>query len=417
MAAIHQEFNLSRNLNAVENIFLGRELANRFGLLRRREMRRRVIAEFDRIKVKVNPDVPVAELPVADRQMVEIAKATMANSEILIMDEPSTLLNREETERLFAIMREYRRRGNSVIYISHKLAEVREICDEIAVMRDGALVDYVADVSAVDESELARKMVGRELNRLFPEKLPPPEGAPVLAARGLCSGKPVRGVDFELRGGEILGVAGLTGSGKDVLAEAIAGLRRIDSGELLLFGRPLRPRSPRAALEAGISYLSDDRQESGLLLDFPVEGNVTLASLSGYVRHGLLAFSKIRASALGYIRDFSIKCSGPRARTGDLSGGNQQKVAIAKGLDSRPKVFIFNEPTRGVDVAARREIYDFIHGLAASGVACLMICSDLEELLGMCRRVLVMREGRVAGIVENESLNEENIIYLATGVK
>ncbi|MGE4301334.1 MAG: sugar ABC transporter ATP-binding protein [Victivallaceae bacterium] len=417
VAAIHQEFNLSRDLSAVENIFLGRELCNRFGLLRRREMRRLTTAEFERISVSVNPDVPVAELTVSDRQMVEIAKATIVNSEILIMDEPSTLLNREETGRLFGIMREFRKRGNSVIYISHKLSEVREICDEIAVLRDGTLVDYIPDAKTVDESALARKMVGRELNRLFPEKLPPPEGPARLAARELCSGKLVRGVSFELHKGEILGVAGLTGSGKDALAETIAGLRRIDSGEILLAGRRLHLRSPRAALEAGISYLSDDRQESGLLLDFPVEANVTLASLSGYVRHGFLAFAKIRASALEYVRRFSIKCAGPRAPVADLSGGNQQKVAIAKGLDSRPEVFIFNEPTRGVDVAARREIYDFIRGLAASGVACLMVCSDLEELLGMCRRVMVMREGRLAGIVENESLSEENIIYLATGVE
>ncbi len=415
-AAIHQEFNLVRDLRVWENIFLGRELRGRGGLLNRKKMRELAAAELNRLGVAVDPDEKVADLSISERQMVEIAKATIVDSAILIMDEPSTLLSAGETERLFAIMRDFRKSGRSVIYISHKLGEVLEICDKVAVLRDGVLVD-VSPSGALTPVELAGKMVGRELTRLFPEKLPPPEGSPVLEAAGVSSGHAVRDVSFEIRRGEILGVAGLAGAGRSELAETICGLRKMTGGAVRLFGRTVKIHSAADAAAHGIAFLTEDRQETGILGDFPVAENVTLSSLRRYLNCGFIRRGRENAAAEEYIGRFGIKCRGPADRLRNLSGGNQQKVAIAKNLDNQPHVFIFDEPTRGVDVAARRDIYDFIHDLAASGVACLMICSDLEELLGMCARVMVMREGKVAGFLAGDKLNEREIIYLATGVE
>ena len=415
-AAIHQEFNLVRDLSAAENIFLGREKRNRFGLLDRKTMRELAKKEFARMGVDVDPDAKVADLTISQRQMTEIAKATSADARILIMDEPSTLLNREETEKLFAIMRDYKKQGNCVIYISHKLEEVREICDDVAVLRDGVLVDIVP-ASQTDPAEMAAKMVGRELTRLFPEKLPVPTAPPLLQVEHLTSGNRVKDVSFAIAPGEILGVAGLAGSGRSELADTIFAIRRKDSGRILLDGKEVHFRTPGDALRHGIGYLTEDRQESGILRDFHVAENVTLSSLGSYTRCGLLQNARIRKQAEEYRSRFKIKCETIETPLKNLSGGNQQKVALAKGLDTNPRVFIFDEPTRGVDVSARRDIYDFIHDLAASGMACLMICSDLEELLGMCRKVMVMREGKVAGFAEGDDLSEETLIYLAAGVK
>lgn len=415
-AAIHQEFNLVRDLTAAENIFLGREKRNRFGFLNRSLMRELAEKEFARMGVDVDPDAKVAELTISERQMTEIAKATAVHAKILIMDEPSTLLNREETEKLFAIIREYKAQGNSVIYISHKLDEVQEICDEIAILRDGVLVDILPSAET-NPLEMAGKMVGRELTKLFPDKLPEPSGEPVLQVEHLSSGIMVRDVSFTIAPGEILGVAGLAGSGRSELADTIFAIRRKDSGKIILNGKELHLHSPHEALKHGIGYLTEDRQESGILTDFDISENISLASLSRYAPSGWIHRAPISQTAQQYVREFKIKCTGIDSPLKNLSGGNQQKVALAKGLDTRPKVFIFDEPTRGVDVSARRDIYDFIHDLAASGMACLMICSDLEELLGMCRRVMVMRSGSIAGFAEGEALSEKNLIYLATGVK
>ncbi|MDD4816776.1 MAG: sugar ABC transporter ATP-binding protein [Victivallaceae bacterium] len=416
VAAIHQEFNLVRDLRVYENIFLGRELRGRCGLLRRSRMRRLAAVELEKLGAAVDPDAKLTDLSISERQMVEIAKATIVDSAVLIMDEPSTLLNAEETGRLFAVMRGFRDAGGAVIYISHKLGEVLAVCDRVAVLRDGVLVD-VSPSGALTPVELAGKMVGRELTCLFPAKLPPAEGEWVMKAEDVRAGAAVRGVSFELRRGGILGIAGLAGSGRSELAETICGIRRMTGGTLRLFGRAVKITSASDAAAHGIAFLTEDRQESGILGDFTVAENVTLSSLRRYLSCGFIRFGRENAAAADYIGKFGVKCRGTGDLLRNLSGGNQQKVAIAKNLDNRPHVFIFDEPTRGVDVAARRDIYDFIHDLAASGVACLMICSDLEELLGMCGRVMVMREGRTAGFLSGGELNEQEIIYLATGVE
>ena len=411
---IPQEFNLVEHLTVTENIFLGRE-RSRFGLLDRAAMRREAARRLARLHADIDPDTPVAELPPSGKQMVEFAKALDESYRLLLMDEPTTILNAEETQRLFAIMREFKASGGSIIYISHKLAEVKEICDEIAVLRDGTLVS-VSPASELDPPEMARRMVGRELSRMFPDPPSNPPGTPALEVEHLSSGRAVRDVSFVLRHGEILGVTGLAGAGRTEMAEALMALRRIDGGTVKVNGRAVRFRRPAEAVAAGLSYLPEDRQGSGILPGFTIGENITLVSLARYCR-GLLRPAEIRRAAEAYVKEFRIKPARPDALLCELSGGNQQKVAMAKGLDTRPEIFIFDEPTRGVDIAARRDIYEFIRNLANGGVACLLISSDMEEILGMCGRVMVMRAGAVAGFRSGEELTQEELMYLAIGVE
>ncbi len=417
IAGIPQEFNLVDDLSVAENIFLGAE-PRRFGLLDRARMHRESRERLERLGVELDPGRLVGELSPSGKQMVEIARAFTPECRVVIMDEPTTILNRAETERLFAVMREFRARGNSILFVSHKLAEVKEICDSIAILRDGSLVDC-GRAEEFTPLQLAEKMVGRELRRMFPPlpELPavPPET--LLEVENLCSGDRVRNVGFSLAAGEILGVAGLAGAGRTELAETLYGLRKAESGTVRLKGKAVCFRHPDQAVRAGLSYLSEDRQGSGVLPDFPVYENITLSSLGRYTVAGVYRRSRALAAARGYAERFRIRPADPELPMRSLSGGNQQKAAIARGLDTGPELFLFDEPTRGVDIAARCDIYGFIRSLADRGVGCLLISSDLEELLGMCRRVLVMRAGSVAGILSGAEVTERNIMYLATGVK
>ena len=414
VAAIHQEFNLAPDLTAAENIFLGREVRTA-GLLRTREMNRQAQELFEALGVNISPRALTSSLTVAEKQMVEIAKAVGTQAGVLIMDEPTTVLNKEETERLFNLVRRLTAQGTAVIYISHKLDEVLELCDRVLVLRDGEMRGTF-DSAELTPRTLAEKMVGRELNRLFPEKLTTAAGGIKLEAENICA-RGVNGITFQLQAGEILGVAGLNGAGRSELAEALFGLRKISSGTLKVNGKKCIFRSAQDAINSGMAFLTEDRQGSGLLLDFPIDLNMTLASHSTYARGGFLKFDIIRQKALQYIRSFSLKCTSPAQKVRDLSGGNQQKAAIAKCLDTAPQIFIFDEPTRGVDVGARREIYDFVHDLAARGCACLLISSDLEELLGLSNRIMVIRNGGMAGILSGDELTEQHIIRKATGVE
>ena len=416
ISTVPQEFNLIGELSVCENLFLGREPRTRFGLLDRSRMRaeaRRLLAE---LRADLDPDRRVETLNVAEKQFVEIARALSQNCRLLIMDEPTTVLNNPETELLFDIMRKLRATGVSIIFVSHKLREVKSICDEVAVLRDGRIVGRDA-TAKLEPDAMARMMVGRELSRKFPPRKAPPENAPVLLALEHVSVAGVlEDISFELHRGEILGVAGLGGSGRSEMAETIYGLRRMTGGRMILDGREVRFRSAPQAVAAGVALLAEDRQGAGVLLDFPLEENITLTSLPRYGRWFIDRKAE-RERAEFYRERFSIRAADTRTPVRSLSGGNQQKVAIAKGLDPSPKLFIFDEPTRGVDVGARSEVYHFIRHLADEGVSCLLISSDLEEIIGMCRRALVMRGGRLAGIVEEDAVNEEEIMYLATGVK
>ena len=412
---IPQELNLVADLNVAENVFLGNELRRRGGLLDRRAMVARTAELLASLEVQVDPEEKIAALSVAQKQMVEIAKALAFDARLLVMDEPTTVLTRREIGLLFARMRALQARGVTLIYISHKLREVKEICDRVMVLRDGRLI-CLEEVAALEIDEMVRRMVGRELSQVFPPRRPG-EAAVALRVEGLTVPGAIEDVSFELRRGEILGLAGLGGSGRTEVAEAIIGVRRTTRGRIEVEGRPVAIRGPHDAVRAGISYLSEDRQGSGILVSQELVKNVSLVSLARYLRAFLVERRRERTQAQHYVQLFSIRTPGLDERLEFLSGGNQQKVSLAKSIDTEPRILIADEPTRGIDVAAKRDIYRLLHELAARGVACLFISSELEELIGMCSRVLVMREGRVAGQVEGAAVTEEEIMSFAAGVK
>lgn len=410
-----QEFNLIATLSVCENVFLGNERRKWGGaVVDRTAMRARTAALLRELQTPVDPDACLADLGVAEKQMVEIAKALVHESKLLIMDEPTTVLTQAEVAVLFALMRQLRGRGVSIIYISHKLHEVKAICDRVMVLRDGHLVG-LEPTAALDEAEMARRMVGRELSQVYPAK-PEPGTAVALKVEGLRDVPLLRDISFELRQGEILGLAGLVGAGRTELAEALIGIRPRSGGRVWVGDREVSIRCAGDAVRHGITYLPEDRQGAGILTSFDVTSNVTLSSLSRYTR----IFIRRRqedAAAAGYVERFRIKAQSLTTRLEFLSGGNQQKVSLAKALDPQPRILIVDEPTRGIDINARSDIYGFICGLAQSGLACIVISSEMEELIGLCHRVLVLRGGRITGELTGEHVNEHEIIYHATGVK
>ncbi len=413
-----QEFALIPTLTAADNIFLGRELS-RMGLLRKKEMQTRTEELFRLLNFPIDPNRLASTLSVAEKQMMEIAKALLYKANLLILDEPTTVLSREEVQTLFALLKKLKEQGTSIIFVSHKLDEMIALCDDVVVLRDGVLICR-EKTSELKPYDIACKMVGRNLSQVFPEKVQPAADAPIrFSAEHIVSADgTVKDVSFSIRRGEILGLAGLAGAGRTELAETICNLRRRASGTVTIDGQEADTGTPRKSLRAGISYLSEDRQGTALLTGETVTENTTLASLlSKYCRWGFVQKWKQRMTARDYIEKFRIRCDSENSRISSLSGGNQQKVALARGLDCEPRVFIFDEPTRGVDVGARCEIYDFIHKMASSGVSCLLISSDLQEIIGNCTRVIVMHEGRLSGEVTGEQINEEEIICYATGVK
>ena len=420
IAMIPQEFNLIDPLRVYENIFLGREL-RRAGILDRNRMIEEARRLFAALVTDVPPDSLVGDLSVAQKQMVEIAKAMSQESRVLILDEPTTVLSRAEIDALFAIMRDFAAKGGAVFFVSHKLAEVREICDRVLVLRDGDFIS-LDPVAALDEHEMARRMVGRELSETFPPKATvgqaDGDGSEplVLAVRGLTVPGCIEDVSFTLQRGEILGIAGLMGAGRTELGETLMGLRKPQSGIVEVEGKPVHIQSPRNAMDAGIAYLSEDRQGRGLLLQYDTVVNITLASLQQYAQF-FIQGRKAQERARYYVNSFNIRIPSLSDDLSHLSGGNQQKVYLAKWLDTTPHILILDKPTRGVDVGARHEIYGFIHELVANGLACILISSELEEILGLSNRVIVMRGGRIAGELGEDELSEQEIMYYATGLK
>lgn len=414
---IHQELNLVDDLSVAENILLGREI-RRFGVIDRRAMVRRAEELLTEIGADIDPRRRVGDLPVAQQQLVEIAKALSQEARVLILDEPTAVLSERETTLLFKLVRRLRARGVAILYISHLLGEVRDLCDRIVVLRDGRVVAETTPEES-DPGRLASLMVGRELTDVYPARRPPKDRQPRLEVRDLTVPGHAEGVDFEVAAGEILGIAGLVGSGRTEVAEAIVGLRRITRGELRLFGVPTRFRSPRQALREGVAYVSEDRKGRGILVDLPCVDNVTLANLEHYGRV-LPNRRRERRSTREWIEKLDVRCPDAEAAIRTLSGGNQQKFAVASRLDARPTVLLLDEPTRGVDVGAKRELYHLISSLAADGLSCVVISSELPELIGLCHRIAVMRQGRVAGTVnvedEDAASLESSIMRLAAGV-
>ncbi len=413
ISLIPQEFNLVEHLNVYENVFLGAELRRKNGLLDRKEMIRRTASLLADLDAAVDPEASIMGLSVAKKQMVEIAKAIKSDSRLLIMDEPSTVLMGHEIEILFGIMRQLKAKGTTIVYISHKLQEVKTICDRVMVLRDGQFI-CLEETGQLATDEIARRMVGRDLNQIFPAKQAVGEET-LLALEGISVPGVLQDINFTLKKGEILGFAGLIGAGRTEVAETILGIRKISAGRILVDGRPIHIRQPQDAVKAGISYVSEDRQGSGILTSFPLDRNVTLVSLKNYCKP-FINRRKEREKTEFYVGRFAIKTSSLDKILEQLSGGNQQKVSLAKSLDTEPRILIIDEPTRGIDIKAKGDIYAFIRELASQGLAVIFISSEMEELIGMCSRILVMKDGRIAGELAEAQISEEAIIGLATGV-
>jgi ribose transport system ATP-binding protein len=409
---IHQEFNLADDLTVVQNIFLGRELMRGFRL-DHAAMRREALQVLQQVGLDIDPDTRTRELIVAEKQLVEIAKALSRQARLLVMDEPTATLTPTEIERLFALIRRLREQGVAVVYISHKLDEVERITDEIVVMRDGRFVAR-APTASVTRQEMANLMVGRELSDMFPAKVPAPDGPPLLEVRDLSVPGWAAGVSFDLRAGEILGFAGLVGSGRTELFEGLLGLRPTSGGEIRMGGLPVRFASPRQAAQHGLTYLSEDRKGRGLHVRLPLLDNLTLMDLDRHARPWLDHGSERRALQQA-VAEFGIRCNDLDANASSLSGGNQQKLAIAKVLQPGPRVVVLDEPTRGVDVGAKRDIYFLIRRLADEGRGIVVISSEMVELIGLCHRVVVMRAGRAQATLGADRLTEEELIAHATG--
>jgi ribose transport system ATP-binding protein len=409
---IHQEFNLADDLTVAQNIFLGHERV-RGWRLDNAAMRREATRVLQQVGLDIDPDTRARELIVAEKQLVEIAKALSRQARLLVMDEPTATLTPTEIERLFALIRRLREQGVAIVYISHKLDEVERITDEIVVMRDGRFVAR-APTAEVSRQQMANLMVGRELSDMFPAKTPAPDGPPLLEVKALSVPGWAQDVSFDLRAGEILGFAGLVGSGRTELFEGLLGLRPSRGGEVRIGGAPVRFSSPKQAAQRCLTYLSEDRKGRGLHMRLPLADNLTLMDLDRHARPWLDHRSERRALEQA-VAEFGIRCNDLGAPAASLSGGNQQKLAIAKVLQPGPRVVVLDEPTRGVDVGAKRDIYFLIRRLADEGRGIVVVSSELVELIGLCHRVVVMRAGRVQATLGAGQLTEERLIAHVTG--
>ena len=411
VAVIYQEFNLVPGLTAVENIFLGQELS-RAGFVERKRERDRAAALFKRLGVEIDLDAPCRRLTTAQQQLVEIAKALAFDARIIVMDEPSAALTSHEVGRLFEIIRDLKRQGIGVIYISHRLDEIFTIADRVTVLRDGANVGDRA-IAQLDRQQMIELMVGRELKDEFPKRTAT-IGEPRLEVCGLRRGRTVRDVSFCVRRGEIVALTGLIGAGRTETVRLIFGADRREAGEVRLDGRLLALRTPREAIAAGIGLLTEDRKLQGLVLGHSVRENFGLPNLSWLSSGGFVQRRREREEFARYVDTLKIKVPHQEQRAGNLSGGNQQKVVLAKWLARNCDVLIFDEPTRGIDVGAKYEIYLLMNELAAQGKAIVMISSELPEVLGMADRILVMHDGRVTGeIADARRATQERVMQLA----
>ncbi|MDP9602334.1 UNVERIFIED_ORG: ribose transport system ATP-binding protein [Variovorax paradoxus] len=412
---IHQELNLMNHLSAAQNIFIGREPRGRFGVFIDEEaMCSEAQRIFERMNLKLDPRTPVGELTVARQQMVEIAKALSFESRVLIMDEPTAALNNEEVADLFRIIARLKSRGVAIVYISHKMDELKRIADRVTVMRDG---QYIATVpmATTPMDTLIAMMVGRQLAEAEHEMPDTSGNEVVLEARGIRRGSMVRDASFVLRRGEILGFAGLMGAGRTELARAVFGADRIEAGEVFVHGKKVSIRSPEDAVAHGIGYLSEDRKHFGLATGMDVETNIALASMKRFLSGGFfIDQAAVESAGERYVRQLGIKTPSVRQQVRLLSGGNQQKIVIAKWLLRDCSVLFFDEPTRGIDVGAKAEIYRLLNELAAQGKAIVIISSELPEVLRMSHRVLVMCEGRITGELAAREASQEKIMQLAT---
>ncbi len=411
VVVIHQEFNLAPDLTVAANIFLGREITKGLGL-DHAAMRAATADLLARLDTTIRPDALIRDLSVPDRQMVEIAKALSRKARVLIMDEPSAALTHREVEALYAQVDRLRAEGVALMFCSHRLDEVSRLADRITVLRDGSVVQRALR-GEMSEDGMATAMVGRELSDIFPPK-DTTSGEALLEVRNLTVQNVVKNVSLTLHKGEVLGIAGLVGSGRTELAEGIVGLRPA-TGEIRIHGQPVTIRSPRDARAAGLAYLTEDRKEAGLLLDKNLPVNLTLSALDLW---GFRIDTKREKAAMAQARkEFDIRAASDEMRAGALSGGNQQKLLLAKTMLTEPEIIIIDEPTRGIDIGTKQQIYHVVRDLARQGKAVIVISSELPEVIGLSDRVLVMRMGSIAGEVDGAAITEENIVRLAMGLE
>ncbi len=416
IAIIHQELCLAPHLSVAENIFLARE-PMRGPFVDRPRLHAATQALLERLKVDIAPGALVKNLSVAQQQMVEIAKALSLNARVLIMDEPTSSLTENEIDQLFVIIRSLRTQGVGVIYISHRLNELQHVVDRVTVFRDGKHV-RTSDFGRITLDEIIAAMVGRTLDQKFPTRTSRPTAEKILEVRNLSREGVFQDVSFDLHRGEILGFAGLMGAGRTEVARAIFGADQTSAGTVHLFGQEVHIRSPRDAIRHGIAYLSEDRKGHGLALEMPLAANITMANVDAITdRLGFLRFADEVAAAEKYVKALDIKTPSIRQIVKNLSGGNQQKVVIAKWLFRNSRLLFFDEPTRGIDVGAKYAIYEMLDRFAAQGIGVVLITSELPEVLGMTDRVVVFHEGRVAGVLETRRSNQEEIIQHASGQK
>ena len=410
---IHQELNLIPQLSVAENIFLGREFINRFGRIDWKKMHREAEALLKRLNLRFSSHKLVGDLSIGDQQMVEIAKVLSFESRVIIMDEPTDALTDTETLSLFHVINELKAQGCGIVYISHRMKEIFEICDDVTVFRDGQFIAERA-VSDLSEEQLIEMMVGRKLEDQYPH-LDQSPGEIRLQVEKLC-GSGVEDVSFTLRKGEILGISGLMGAGRTELMKVLYGALPRRSGSVTLNGRTVTVRSPQEGLASGIVYISEDRKRDGLVLGMSVKENMSLTALR-YFSHagGNLKHAKEQLAVGDFIRLFNVKTPSMMQPIGLLSGGNQQKVAIARGLMTRPDVLILDEPTRGVDVGAKKEIYQLINQFKAEGLSIILVSSEMPEVLGMSDRILVMHEGHISGEFSREQATQESLMAAAVG--
>ncbi len=412
IAVVHQEPRLFPDLTVAENVFLGHAPSGRLGTIDWGGMRRAAKALFAELDVQFDVGAPVRGLSMADQQLIEIAKSLSVDARVLILDEPTASLSAHEVERLFTIVRRLRARGVAILFVSHRLDEVFVLSDRTTVFRDGRHV-VTTDTSELTTAGLIRHMVGRTVS-LFP-KVETATGAVLLDVEGLTRGGAFRDVTFSVRAGEIVGFAGLVGAGRTEVARVLFGVDQRDGGTVRLDGMPVSFTSPSAAMRAGIAYLPEDRHQQGLVLDFSIAQNVTLPILPRLFPRFLIRASTEREVAHAYTEQFRVRMTGVDQLVGALSGGNQQKVVLAKWLAAKPKVLILDEPTRGIDIGAKVEVHRIISELAASGLGIILISSDLPEVLGMSDRIVVLHEGRVTAEIPRDRATQERVMFAATG--
>jgi len=415
IACIYQELNQVPYMTVSENIFLGREILKRRNVLdlkKQEQETRKLLEEFD---LDIDPNIELGLLGVGTRQMIEICKAAHANAKLVILDEPSASLSEKETKQLFKIMGKLKDRGVTQIYISHRLEEVLAICDSLTVLRDGELVKDSIPIGEVTIDKMVSLMVGHDIKQKYPKKTFP-RGKVMLEVRNLTGERAYKDVSFKAYAGEILGISGLVGAGRTEMARGITGADRTVSGEVFVKGKKVNIKCPSDSINAGIAFLTEDRKSQGLVLLQSVEFNSTLVALGKFRKHGFLDLAGLRKATEVAVNNMRIKVPCVYTLAGSLSGGNQQKVVVAKWIMTNCDIFIFDEPTRGIDVGAKVEVYNLVNDLLAAGKAVIMISSEMDECMGMADRIMVMHEGNVMGTLERKDFTQEKLMYAASGI-